>query len=1041
MTSFTDIFIRRPVFAMSVSLLLLAIGLAAFFKLTVRQFPKMDASVITINTSYPGADANLMASFITTPLENALTGVEGIDYVTSSSTQSSSSITVYFNLNYPIDQAITDVSNAVNSQSNVLPKAAFTPVIGKTDPSAKPVLYLGFTSDTMTPGAINDYLLRVIQPQLGTLNGVGQLSIYGGRQYAMRINVDSDKLTAYGLTATDIYAALSNHNVQSAAGTVYSHYQQFNVIANTDMHFPEQFDDMPIKTFNNANGSTVVRLKDVGYATLGALTYNSSAFLDKKPMITMAVLPTSDANPLAVSKEIKAMLPQIQAKMPQGLKTTIVYDSSIFIQESINEVDKTIIEAVIFVILVIFLFLGDFRSILIPIVTIPLSLIGVCVIMLALGYSLNTLTLLAWVLAIGLVVDDAIVVLENIHRHMEDGMKPIPAAIVGAREIGFAIIAMTITLAAVYAPIGFSGGITGILFSEFAFTLAGAVVVSGFIALTLSPMMCSRLLKVEHDTSKQRLSHKIDAIFSKVMASYRRNLQKALNKKWYFVGLTLLLWLACYFLYSTARENLTPPEDQGVILTYFNAPAGNNINYTQEFSKALNPIFEQQPEVERFGLINGTSTPNIGVAFAPLVDWNKRKRSQFDIMAAVTPALNAIPGLQAYAVPYPPIPLPGGNSPIYFAINSPEGIDTLLPAIQGLLKAVTNNPGFRPGAQIDLKVDQPQVNITIDRLKASDLGISEADIGNALGIMFGSPQQVQFSYNGRSYYVVPEFTKNFDFNASPDDLKNIYVKSISTQQLIPLSNIATIQNTVQPESITHFQQIPSATLQANLLGAYSTSEAISFLTDYMDKNFPNVNYNYGGQTRYYIASQGEMTQVMVFAIVIIFLVLASQFESFRDPLIILIVVPLTLAAALAFLRLLGGNLDVYSKIGLTTLIGLIAKHGILIVEFANQLQEKGMNKLEAVIESATLRLRPILMTTGAMVLGALPLALASGAGANSRREIGIVIVAGMAFGTLCSLFVVPTWYLLLGETKKANPELERDIEDAIEKMKTLENKK
>ncbi|MCD6045187.1 MAG: putative transporter [Gammaproteobacteria bacterium] len=1037
MTSFTDVFIRRPVFAMSVSLLLLAIGLAAFFKLTVRQFPKMDASVITVTTSYPGADANLMSNFITTPLENALTGVDGIDYVTSSSTQNTSSITVYFKLNYPIDKALTDVSNAVASKSNVLPKNAFTPVIGKSDPSARAVLYLGFISDTMTPGAVNDYLLRVVQPQIGVLNGVGQVQIYGARTYAMRINIDSDKLTAYNLTASDVYTALAEHNLQSTAGTIYSHYQEFNVSANTDMHFPEQFDDIPLKTVNG----TVVRIKDVGYATLGALNYNSSAYFNGKPVTVMGILPTSDANPLAVAKQIKAVLPGLQSKMPAGLKVDIVYDSTIFIQESITEVDKTIVEAVIFVIFVIFLFLGNFRAVLIPIITIPLSLIGVCVIMMALGYSLNTLTLLAWVLAIGLVVDDAIVVLENIHRHMENGMKPIPAAIVGAREIGFAVIAMTITLAAVYAPIGFSGGITGILFSEFAFTLAAAVIVSGFIALTLSPMMCSRLIKIDHDPNHQKIAQKIDAVFSKIMARYRARLQKVLTRKSIVIIFTLLMWLACYFLYTTTREVLAPAEDQGVMFTNFNAPAGSNVKYMEKFSGAINGIYEKQPEVEHVAVINGTTGDNVGVSFAPLVDWNKRDRSQFDIMAAVTPALNTIPGLQVYVIPLPSIPLPGSQATIYFAISSPDGINTLLPAINGLLKAVANNPGFRPGTQIDLKIDQPQINITIDRLKGSDLGISESAIGNTLAAMFASPQNLQFSYNDRSYYVVPEFIKNFNYEASPDDLQNVYVRSDTTQQLIPLSNLASIANTVQPESINHFQQIPSATLQAYLVGSYSTSQAIGFITDYMDKNFPKIAYNYGGQTRYYIQSQGEMTQVMLFALIIIFLVLAAQFESFRDPLIILIVVPITIAAAIAVLRLVGGNMNIYSKIGLTTLIGLIAKHGILIVEFANQLQEKGMSKLDAVVESATLRLRPILMTTGAMVLGALPLAFASGAGAHSRMQIGIIIVAGMTFGTLCSLFVVPAWYLLLANTKEANPEMEREIEEAIEKMERLEDDK
>jgi multidrug efflux pump len=1028
--NFTDIFIRRPIFAISLSLMLFVTGLAAFIKMPVRQFPEIATSVVTVTTTYPGASAELMAGFVSTPLENAIGTIDGIDYMTSSSVGNRSTITVNLKLGYPIEKAVTDIANEVNSVIWKLPSGIQNPVIAKQDPNATPTMYIAFKSDKYSPEAVTDYLLRVVQPMLSTLNGVSQASILGERQYAMRISLDPQKMAAHGITATDIWNALSQQNLQAAAGTVYSKLQQFNVKVNSDMQRPDEFNTMIIKT---VNGETI-RLQDVGYAQLGAENDNSSAVIDGKQTTVIGIITTSDANPLNVSDEVNRLLPKIEKNLPKGIHVEVAYDQSVFIKASIHEVYETMVEAALCVLLVIFIFLGSLRSVLIPIITIPLSLIGVAGIMLALGYTINTITLLAWVLAIGLVVDDAIVVLENIYRHMEEGLSPIPAAIIGAREIGFAIVAMTLTLATVYAPIGFTGGLTGILFSEFAFTLSFSVVISGFIALTLSPMMCSRMIR--YTGEKNNFSHRIDEIFETLVVKYKAFLRTALDKKKMILIFAGLLYLICFVLFQTLPQELAPMEDQGSVLVWVNGPSSGNIKYTEKYTNMMIPIFNKIPEAEHYGIINGFGgSVTSAMGFIRLKDWSERSRNATRIQMSIFPALWAIPGLKIFPLQPQPLPNTGSIIPIQFVLKSTDNVDELLPAVEGLMQAASQNPMFM-NVDADLKYDKPRIRITINRNKAGNLGVPIAEITNSLNIMLGQPENVQFSMADRGYYVIPEYTKNYDFLTNPNDIKNIYVHTESGT-LVPLSNVVDISMDIEPQSINHFQQLPSATINANFKPGYTLGQALDFLTNYTKEHFPNLQYDYAGQARQFYEASSAMQAVMLFAMIFIFLMLSAQFESFRDPIIILAVVPLTMAGALFTLKLTGGTLNIYSKIGLVTLIGLIAKHGILIVEFANQLQEKGASKLDAVIEAASLRLRPILMTTGAMVLGALPLAIASGAGAAARHALGWVIVGGMSFGTLFSLIVVPTLYILIAKVKFIDVKLEKEIAEAVDRAKKL----
>lgn len=1012
---FTDIFIRRPVFASVLSLILFLVGLRCFFALPVREYPSIEPSVINVETTYGGASAKLMEGFVTTPLENALSNVQGIDFIDSSSTQSRSSITIHFLLGYDINTAMADVTNAVSSIRSRLPKDIDDPIVGKRDPDANPTIYLSFFSKTVTPEAISDYLIRVVQPQMQTLPGVGQAQILNRRQYSMRIWLDPSLMAARKVTATDIIQALNKNNVQAAPGSLRSPNQYIAVNAKTDLNTVDQFNNLAINTQNGY----LLRIKDIGTAVLGPIDDTVSVNINGiKNTIVMGVIPQPTANPLTISKEVNALLPSVNAALPPGVQVLVGWDSSKFIAASLKEVRKTFAEAILFVVLVIFLFLGSARAVFIPVITIPLSIVGVCSIMLLLGYTINTLTLLAWVLAIGLVVDDAIVVLENIHRHIEAGEKPFVASIVGTREIGFAIVAMTLTLAAVYAPIGFLPDITGRLFREFAFTLAGAVVVSGFVALTLSPMMCSKLLT--HDLDKKGLVAKVDVLFNDLMLSYKKQLYKILSRRNLVILVGAIIYISCYFLYTTLSSELAPFEDQGAVMTFSSGPTSANLAYIERYTDQLQKIYEKVPDKENFIIINGFPASNQALSFLVLKPWGERDRSVNDIIHALFPSLWGIPGISAFPINLPPLPGSSGRTPVEFVLKTTGSYEDLYAAIQKLLAASYQNRGFI-NLDTDLKLNKPQVTITIDRNKASSLGISASDIGTTLNTLLGEPGPGQFEMGGRGYSVIPQL--NREFMQYPDQLNNINLRTTSGE-LVPLSNIAKIETNVAPQSLNHFQQVRSAILSASLVPGYTQGEALAFLQQKAKEILPNsIQYDYAGQSRQFIQASGGMEQTLLFAILFIYLVLAAQFESFLDPLIVMMSVPLSITGALLSIHLIGGTLNIYTQIGLVTLIGLISKHGILIVEFANQQQEKGLSVHDAVIEAASLRLRPILMTTGAMLLGALPLILASGAGAVSRQQLGWTIFGGMAFGTLFTLFLVPVVYTFLATRKQTKADI------------------
>lgn len=1007
---FTDIFIRRPVFATVLSLIILLVGLRAFSALPVRQYPNIEPTVINVSTSYTGATAKLMEGFVTTPLENSLGAVQGVDYMSSSSAQGSSDITLYFKLGYDINTAMADVTNAVSSVRSRLPSDVSDPVIAKKDPSANPTIYFSFTNPMMSSEAITDYLIRVVQPQLQTLPGVSEARILNRAEYAMRLWLDPKRMAAHHITPEDIVNALHSDNVQAAPGQLKTNYIILNINAKTDLATASQFNNMVLKN----NKGYLTRLQDVGYAALGPADESVSVNINgKKNVIIMGIVPQSTANPLDISKSVNALLPEIEKNSPSGMKIHIEWDSSKFIAASLKEVRKTFIEATLFVILVIFLFLGSIRSVIIPLVTIPLSIIGVCGIMLFLGYTINTLTLLAWVLAIGLVVDDAIVVLENIHRHIELGQKPFAAAIIGTREIAFAIVAMTFTLAAVYAPIGFLTDITGRLFREFAFTLASAVIVSGFVALTLSPMMCSKLL--HHETNKKGFIARVDELFNNLMKRYKKFLQKIIGNRSLVLLLAAVIYLACYFLYKSLPAELAPYEDQGAVLTFVSAPTWANLPYIEKYTDELQDIFKKVPETEGYLLINGVPASNNAISYLVLKPWAERQRSVGQVIQDLFPKLWGVSGISAFPVNLPPLPGSSGNTPVEFILKTTGSYNDLKNAIDQLMVASQQNPGLS-NLDSDLKLDKPQVDITIDRNKASASGVSASDIANALNTMVGQPSPSRFEINGRSYDVIPQINRNLI--GDPDQLNNINLRTAGGE-FVPLSNFLEIKHTISPQSLNHFQQLRSATLTANLAPGYTQGQALTFLQKKASELLPSsIQNDTSGQLRQYVQASGAMEETLLFAIIFIYLILAAQFESFRDPLIVMMTVPLSITGALLTLHLIGATLNIYTQIGLVTLVGLISKHGILIVEFANQLQEKGMAMKEAIIEAAAIRLRPVLMTTGAMLLGALPLVIASGAGAVSRKQLGWTILGGMAFGTIFTLLIIPTVYTLLASRKE-----------------------
>ncbi|MFZ1103956.1 MAG: efflux RND transporter permease subunit [Hyphomicrobiaceae bacterium] len=1005
--------IRRPVFATVLSLVLVLLGVVSYGRLTVREYPNVDEPVVSVSINYPGASASIVESQITAVLEGSLAGIAGIDVLESNSRAEKSRITVRFKPDVDPDVAASEVRDRVSRVRRRLPDEVEEPNIAKVEADAQEIMNLVFTSNRMTALEITDYVDRFVLDRLKNLNGVADVVISGERRYAMRIWIDRERLAAFNLTVQDVESALREQNVELPSGRIESVDREFAVLARTGLVTPEQFRNVIIKIAD----SHQVKLGEVARVELGAADTRRDSLYNGTPAIAVGIIKQAVANPLDVSKAVNAVMPDINRSLPQGLSATIGNDSSVFIERSIAAVYGTIGEAIVLVALVIVFFLRSLRASLIPIVTIPISLIATFTLLLAMGFTINTLTLLAMVLAIGLVVDDAIVVLENIHRRIERGMRPIPAAIEGTREIGFAVIAMTLTLAAVYAPIAFAPGRTGRLFLEFALSLAGAVLVSGFVALTLTPMMCSKLLR--HNPSPGRLFNLVERWFTAFETGYRRLLGTTLRARPLVLMVALgVAGLSGYFFVALKSE-LAPTEDRGEVQVRGTGPEGATIGYTRRYSTQAGEILDKVPEIESILVVNGSPEVSRFRIIGRLADWDERKRSQQEINAELSPKLRRIPGARVSARNPSSFGARGSSSPVEFVLQTSGTYEQLQEYVDLMLEKLRGYPGL-DNLETDLLLNMPELRIDIDRAKVADLGLDLTVVGRTLETLLGGRQVTRFEQNGEQYDVIVQLAA--EARASPQTLSTIFLRS-PRGEMVQLANIVKVKEAVAPKELRRFNQLRAVTISANLGEGYALGDALTFLEKTAREVLPEtVLTDVSGQSREYRAAGQSLLLVFLLALGFIYLVLAAQFESFRDPLIILVTVPLSMTGALGTLWLAGGTLNVFSQIGLVTLVGLITKHGILIVEFANQLQEKGRDRLSAVIEAAGLRLRPILMTTGAMVLGALPLAIATGAGAESRQQIGWVIVGGMSFGTLLTLFVVPTVYSLLGQARKAEAE-------------------
>jgi multidrug efflux pump len=1008
---FTDLFIRRPVLATVISLLILLIGLRALSDLPIRQYPRLENTVITVTTSYPGSPAAQMQGFITQPIEQAVATAEGIDYMTSSSTQGSSVVTAYIRLNYDPSKALTDVMAKVSQVKYLIPKESNDPVILKSTGETTAIMYIGFASTKLSGAAITDYLSRVVQPELATVDGVASADILGGQTFAMRVWVDPLKMAARGVTADDLANAIRTNNFQSAPGAAKGYFTVTNVTADTGLTSLDQFRQMVVK----AQGGSLVRLRDIGTVDLGAQSSDSSVMMSGQRAVFIGVQATPTGNPLNIVRDVRALAPIIERGLPPTVKMNIVYDSTKFINSSINEVIRTLVEALAIVVVVIFLFLGSVRSVAIPVVTIPLSLIGAGIIMLSLGFSLNLLTLLAMVLAIGLVVDDAIVVVENIYRHIEEGKTPIEAAVIGAREIVGPVIAMTITLAAVYAPIGFLAGLTGSLFREFAFTLAGAVIISGIVAVTLSPMMCSILLTRE--MSQGWFARRVDRFFSAVTRWYGRRLVSSLDYRPVTVLFAVAILGSLAFLYTHSSAELAPPEDQGVIFAVGKGPQYSNLDYTDIYSRQLDQIYASFPETEATFVVSGFTGLNSSISGMILKPWDARQRSSNVLIPLVQAKLSEIAGMNVFAFNLPPLPGSTGGLPVQMVISSTAGFDQVFKKMEAIKEAARKSGKFIV-IDSDLEYNSPVVHVRIDRSKANDLGITMQTIGDTLALLVGENYVNRFNLNGRSYEVIPQVPRSD--RLTPAQLSRYFVKTGSGES-VPLSTVVSIETGIDPNALSHYNQLNAATFSAVPMPGVTMGQAVAFLEQAAKSVLPaDFSHDYLSESRQYVREGNQLAITFVFALVMIYLVLAAQFESLRDPLVIMVSVPMSICGALIPLFLGLATINIYTQVGLVTLIGLISKHGILMTEFANQLQRhERLDRRTAIERAAQVRLRPILMTTAAMVVGLVPLLLASGAGAASRFSIGIVIVAGMSIGTLFTLFVLPAVYTLLATDHRA----------------------
>ena len=1027
-----EISIRRPVFATVLSLLIVLIGAVSFNRLTVREYPKIDEPVVTVSVRYAGASAEVIETQVTKPLEDSIAGIDGVDVITSISRADQGQISVRFRLEKDADSAAAEVRDRTSRVRNKLPQAIEEPVIAKVEADAFPVIQLAFSSDSMTPLQINDLVNRIVKPRLQTVTGVADVRIFGERKYAMRVWLDTDKLASYRLTTQDVEDAIRRSNLELPAGRIESQQREFSVTSQTDLLKPAQFGDIVIKTVNGFS----VRVRDVARVEEGAADERTVVRLNGRPAVGVGVIRQATANPLDLSKGVQEAIPKLKADLPPDVLIDIANDSSVFIDRSVKNVYRTIFEAVLLVALVIFVFLRTLRASIIPIITIPVSLIGTFALMALAGFTINTLTLLALVLAIGLVVDDAIVMLENIFRHIEEGMDPFSAGIKGAREIGFAIITMTATLVAVYAPLAFTPGRTGRLFVEFALALAGAVVVSGVVALTLTPMLCTLLLK--HNPAPNRFDSTMERVLTRISDRYgallrwiitaryqapagarglgQRAKALVLQARWLVLAVMAVSGAAILLIFPTMKQELSPMEDRGVILASVNAPDGSTLDFTNRYAQALEKMGQPFKEFDRiFANVGNPTVAQASVVYRT-VDWDERTRSTMEMARELQPKFNALPGVTAFSITPPSLGQGFRERPLNFVIQTSDSYQNLSAVARQMLDEMAKNPGIL-SPDVDLRLNKPELRIEVERDKAADLGVSVDAVAKAIETLLGGRNVTRYKRDAEQYDVVVQTQASG--RSTPEDIERIYVRG-RNEAMIPLSALVKVSESVSPRELNHFGQRRSVSITGSLAPDYSLGEALRFMDQTAAKVLKTgYSTDLNGTSREFRNSQGALVIVFVLALVFIFLVLAAQFESFIDPLVIMLSVPLSMIGALLALKWSGGSLNVYSQIGLITLVGLITKHGILIVEFTNQLRAQGMEMIEALVKASSQRLRPILMTTGAMVLGALPLALAHGAGAESRTQIGWVIVGGMSLGTLLTVFVVPTMYALFA--RKAVP--------------------
>ncbi len=1021
-----EISIRQPVLAVVFSLVLIILGILGFTSLQMRYFPELKLPLITVTTSYSGASAKLMESQVTTVIENALAGVDNVEYIWSTSSQGKSQISILFRQGGNFDEEANAVRDAVSGTavtSNLPSSQSLTGPTVDVSRSGNEVLGIGFIDPGKDSSEIRNYVEQNLQPVLRQLPGVGQIVILGASDYAMRIWLNAQQMAASGVTIADVTQALTSNNIYFSAGSFRGPNRNYSIIAGTQLSNPNQFQDIIVKRTDNGT----VRLKDIAQVSLGYRSlYAAPLRIDGKSGVEVMVKPLATANPISVANAIKAKLPDIIVNLPPGMKASVNYDAATFLKSSIHETFYAILEAIILVILVVYLFLGSWSAASVPIVTIPVSLIATFGFLKLVGFSINTLSLLAVVLAIGLVVDDAIVMLENIYRYIEEGESPFRAALKGSREIAFAVIAMTLTLAAVYAPLGFTHGVTAVLFRQFGFTLAAAVMISGFVALTLSPMMCSRVLRPQFKTGY--FATHLDRFFEKFSTVYERALHFSLKKRLRFIAILVVILALGIGLFIGLESETLPKDDNGLLLAYMNSPAGSSIDYTNRYSKQVAEIIKRNPAVD--GVVSQVATSH-AVFFITLKPWGVRHISSEKVIQEINPQLNKIPGVNASAI-MPPLTnfgFQGNDIELNFVTSGTY--QSLLPSVNGFVKFLNNYPGVT-NVTTNLQFNQQQYLLTINRDLAAELGINIQDIADAVSVLLSGDHVTDVQAGTQSYQVIVQLRKQAlsNFNA----LSHLYVaangssstvttlsatSAASESNLVPLSSLVTLTPIIGQGSFAHFNRFRAGTITASLVPGYTEGEVINDIRAHI-KSFlkPNISYAFSGKSAQYLQSSGQMIGIMLMSLIFIYLVLSAQFGSFIDPLIILLTVPLSVVGGLLFLKISGGTLSIYSQIGLMTLIGMITKHGILITQFANELRQQGSGLCDAIVQAAKIRLRPIMMTSFAMIFGSLPLVFALGPGSIGRLQIGSVIVGGLLFGTFFSLIVVPIAYSYLGRFRR-----------------------